>query len=120
MNGKNGIEKILDQLDDWMNFAAFCPKPNILYLVELKTDSTSISEKQLVSKEDRSKDNKVSGLELEVEDGDTGKPCPVVYLSGDESFMAALAFALACPMLSSHSLEILSWTPCLSTKALEA
>lgn len=49
---------------------------------------------QLVRKEDRAKGNKASGLELEVEDGDTGKPRSVATLSGGESFMAALSLAL--------------------------
>jgi exonuclease SbcC len=49
---------------------------------------------QLVRKEDRAKGNKASGLELEVEDGDTGKLRSVATLSGGESFMAALSLAL--------------------------
>ena len=49
---------------------------------------------QLVRKEDRAKGNKASGLDLEVEDGNTGKSRSVATLSGGESFMAALSLAL--------------------------
>jgi exonuclease SbcC len=49
---------------------------------------------QLVRKEDRAKGNKASGLELEVEDGYSGKTRSVATLSGGESFLAALSLAL--------------------------
>lgn len=49
---------------------------------------------QLIRKEDRAKGNKASGLELEVEDGYSGKVRSVATLSGGESFMAALSLAL--------------------------
>ncbi|MFI0471983.1 AAA family ATPase [Halomonas sp. HMF6819] len=49
---------------------------------------------QLVRREDPSKGNSASGLELDVADTYTGKQRPVATLSGGESFMAALALAL--------------------------
>ncbi|MCD6436798.1 MAG: SMC family ATPase [Halomonas sp.] len=49
---------------------------------------------QLVRREDPSKGNKASGLELDVADTYTGKSRSVATLSGGESFMAALALAL--------------------------
>ena len=48
----------------------------------------------LIRKEDKAKAGAASGLELEVEDGNTGKPRSVATLSGGESFMAALSLAL--------------------------
>ena len=49
---------------------------------------------RLLRKEDRSKGNRASGLDLEVEDGYTGRVRGVATLSGGESFMAALSLAL--------------------------
>ena len=49
---------------------------------------------QLVRREDPSKGNKASGLELDVADTYTDKSRSVATLSGGESFMAALALAL--------------------------
>lgn len=49
---------------------------------------------RLLRKEDRTKGNKASGLELEVEDAYTSKVRSVATLSGGESFMAALSMAL--------------------------
>jgi exonuclease SbcC len=49
---------------------------------------------QLLRKRDPSKGNKASGLDLEVEDSNTGKTRAVATLSGGESFMASLALAL--------------------------
>lgn len=49
---------------------------------------------RLLRKEDRAKGNRASGLDLEVEDGYTGRVRGVATLSGGESFMAALSLAL--------------------------
>ena len=65
-------------------------------LVEASNRLTAMSKGRyrLLRKEDRSKGNKASGLELLVDDAYTGKVRPVATLSGGESFMAALSLAL--------------------------
>ena len=67
---------------------------DVLIMASERLSIMSKGRYQLVRKEDRAKGNKASGLELEVEDGDTGKPRSVATLSGGESFMAALSLAL--------------------------
>ncbi|WP_066016816.1 AAA family ATPase [Endozoicomonas atrinae] len=58
----------------------------------------------LVRKFDRSKGNKASGLDLEVEDTYTGSVRSVATLSGGESFMAALSLALGLSsIVQSHA-----------------
>ena len=65
-------------------------------LIEASTRLQTMSKGRycLLRKRERSKGNKASGLELEVEDSYTGKCRSVNTLSGGESFMAALSLAL--------------------------
>jgi len=67
---------------------------DVLVEASHRLKSMSKGRYQLLRKEDRSKGNKASGLDLEVEDAYTGKVRSVATLSGGESFMAALAMAL--------------------------
>lgn len=67
---------------------------DVLIQASARLNRMSKGRYRLVRKEDRAKGNKASGLELEVEDGYSGKTRPVATLSGGESFMAALSLAL--------------------------
>jgi exonuclease SbcC len=67
---------------------------DVLIQASARLNQMSKGRYQLVRKEDRAKGNKASGLELEVEDGYSGKTRSVATLSGGESFMAALSLAL--------------------------
>ncbi|WP_031435351.1 AAA family ATPase [Methylomarinum vadi] len=67
---------------------------DVLIQASARLNQMSKGRYRLVRKEDRAKGNKASGLELEVEDGYSGKTRPVATLSGGESFMAALSLAL--------------------------
>jgi exonuclease SbcC len=67
---------------------------DVLIQASQRLHSMSKGRYQLVHKNDRTKGNKASGLELEVEDSYSGKNRSVATLSGGESFMAALSLAL--------------------------
>ena len=67
---------------------------DVLLAASTRLAAMSKGRYRLLRKEDRSKGNKASGLELMVDDAYTGKVRPVATLSGGESFMAALSLAL--------------------------
>jgi exonuclease SbcC len=67
---------------------------DVLIQASQRLHSMSKGRYQLVHKNDRTKGNKASGLELEVEDSYSGKNRSGATLSGGESFMAALSLAL--------------------------
>ncbi|WP_018692672.1 AAA family ATPase [Algicola sagamiensis] len=67
---------------------------DVLQQASIRLKHMSHGRYQLIRKTDKSKGNKASGLELEVDDVYTGKQRAVATLSGGESFMAALSLAL--------------------------
>ncbi|GAA3903814.1 SMC family ATPase [Halomonas cibimaris] len=67
---------------------------DVLIQASMRLSRMSRGRYQLIRREEPSKGNRASGLELDVTDTYTGKNRPVATLSGGESFMAALALAL--------------------------
>jgi exonuclease SbcC len=87
-SGKNGQRISLQR------FVLSVLLDDVLIEASYRLTTMSKGRYQLLRRQDRTKGNVASGLDLDVEDAYTGKTRPVNTLSGGESFMAALALAL--------------------------
>jgi exonuclease SbcC len=97
-NGKNHLRISLHR------FVLGVLLDDVLIQASVRLEAMSCGRYRLIRKNERSKGNASSGLDLLVEDSYTSKARDVATLSGGESFIAALALALALSdVVQAHS-----------------